>query len=228
MGDPSQILRPLEIDGLPRDDSRQLPLSEALAWMRDFLAHDNPRIGRIGPVCPFVPRALTNQTLWSAVDDSRTPPEVEVAMHEYADEFERLIGELGVDAQFASLVVVFRRITAADAPAAIDAVQRALKVEFVERGFMIGEFHAANETPAASPLAEQGFFPNRAPLSMLAIRTLAPNDRKFLKGEGFSRRDRLRLKRGYLRDQLRRAPNERVREIFGELLDELDDLIAEL
>jgi hypothetical protein len=223
-----ELFTPSQVDGLSRDDSRQGPLGTALVWMRNYLANPDPRVGHDGPVCPFVPLGLTKDTLWLAVDSATTPAEVEATMLEYADEFERRTEGFGTDVQFASIIVVFRRVGAREAPAAIDAVQRRLKVRFVERGLMIGEFHQANETPPASPDAVPGTFPNRAPVSMLAIRALVRNDRKFLTGEGFSVPDRLRLKRGFMRAQYRATANTAWRETLDWVISELDGLIETL
>ena len=40
-------------------------------WTRDFVAQSHPHLGRGGPVCPFVPPAIENDTLWFAVEHIR-------------------------------------------------------------------------------------------------------------------------------------------------------------
>jgi Domain of unknown function (DUF6875) len=35
-------------------------------WIKTFVARPYKDLGRAGPVCPFVPRALENKTLWLA------------------------------------------------------------------------------------------------------------------------------------------------------------------
>jgi hypothetical protein len=179
-------------------------------------------------VCPFVPVGLDRDTLWLVVEEVVFPGDVEAAMLAYLEEFEMLTIGFGATMSSASIIVVFPGIGPADAPSAIDAVQRRLKVHFVERGYMIGEFHAANTTPAVSPKARPGTLPNRSPISMLAIRALVRNDKKFLSGEGFSTPDRLRLKRGFLQSQLLATTNLAWRDTLEWVIADLDSLIETL
>jgi hypothetical protein len=212
------LLRPSEVDALVEAAPHKAVMTEALRWMREFLSRDHPDIGRPGSVCPFVPGAVQRETLLIAADESVDPIDVEATMIAIAQEFEGSIAELGPQAQFAADVVVFPNITASFAPGSIDAVQRRLKPSFVERGVMIGEFHQANETPAASPNATSGFFPNRAPIAMLAIRSAVDGDLRFLKFEGLSAVERLRLLRGYLTGVVRTTASARNRDSAAALL----------
>ncbi len=223
-----ELFSPSAVDSLPKADPQTESLVTALAWLRSYLAQHDPDVGRAGPVCPFVPVGLTRDTLWLVVEAVVSPDEVESAMLAYLEEFEMRTVGFGATMSSASIIVIFPGIGPADAPLAIDAVQRRLKVQFVERGFMIGEFHAANTTPAVSPTATPGTFPNRSPISMLAIRALVRNDKKFLSGEGFSTLDRLRMKRGFLQSQLRATTNLAWRDTLEWVIADLDSLIESL
>jgi hypothetical protein len=222
-----ELFSPSAVDGLPQADPRRQALDTALAWLRSYLAEHDPDVGRDGPVCPFVPLGLTRDTLWLVVEAVVSPDDVASAMLAYLEEFEKRTAGFGAAMSSASIIVVFPGIGPADAPLAIDAVQRRLKVQFVERGYMIGEFHAANTTPAVSATATPGALPNRSPISMLAIRALVRNDKKFLSGEDFSSPDRLRLKRGFIQSQARAATNAAWRDTLEWVIAELDGLIEE-
>jgi hypothetical protein len=56
-------------------------------WTRDFVAseHHSKEVGRVGPVCPFVPRAIGEETLWFAVEHVNDQSTIRVAqlMQEY-------------------------------------------------------------------------------------------------------------------------------------------------
>jgi hypothetical protein len=212
------LLRPSEVDVLAKTAPHQAAMAEGLRWMRDFLSRDHPDIGRPGTVCPFVPGALQRETVLVAADESVDPIDVESTMLAVAKEFEGTLAGLGPQAQFAADLVVFPNVTASFAPGSIDAVQRRLKPSFVERGLMIGEFHQANETPAASPKATPGFYPNRAPIAMLAVRSAVEGDLRFLNFDGLSAVERLRLLRGYLLGVARTTASARSRESAAALL----------
>jgi hypothetical protein len=207
-----RLFLPTEIDALAMSHPDRGPLNVALVWIRDFLSHGHRDIGRANSVCPFIPAALAKETLWLATSEAVDPIDVEQVMVGLANSFETTIPTFGPDAQFAAYVVVFPGVPLEYAPSSIDAVQNRLKPSFVERGLMIGEFHQGNRTPAVSPGATPGFFPNRAPISMLAIRSAVSGDQKFLRFDGLTASERLRLMRGYLRGVVRTTGNPRARE----------------
>ena len=80
-----------------------------------------------------------------------------------------------------ALMVLFPAVGPHDVPWVIDAPQRHLKTEFVERGLMVGEFHAG--PPMAAGLHNPRFRPLRSPVPLLAIRAMVPTDLPFLLGD---------------------------------------------
>jgi hypothetical protein len=101
------------------------------------------------------------------------------------------------DGIFNAVVVTFPVAS----PREIDEAQRRLKVGFVERGLMIGEFHA--DSVVLGLRTRTGtFFPLRTPCPAMAVRHLVKGDRVFLIGknvQGFSCEDQEKMRAAYLR-----------------------------
>src|SRR5262249_49614221 len=85
----------------------------------------------------------------------------------------------GPEAMNKAFLVVFPSLTAGgpEGAALVDKVQASLKPYFVDMGLMLGEFHAANESPG---LRNPAFRPLRSPIPMLAIRHMVESDLPFL------------------------------------------------
>jgi hypothetical protein len=103
----------------------------------------------------------------------------------------------GPDAMNKAFLVVFSSLAAngADGAAVVDKVQASLKKYFVETGLMLGEFHAANQTPG---LRNPDFRPLRSPIPMLAIRHMVESDLPFLIRQSYPPDLRSSFLRSYL------------------------------
>lgn len=153
------------------------------AFLVGFLAKPHAHLGRRGPVCPFIPRALKKDTLLMGMvhtDPSTfTIEAMETLLHEHLMHLqytmEPLAGPMKV---FKSIVLGFPDINTDDAPQYIDQVQQKLKREFTQVGMMLGEFHKLNNTPG---LHNQKFHPLQTPFPALAMRCMVPSDLVFLK-----------------------------------------------
>src|SRR2546423_700700 len=154
---PWHLRSQVEIDQLGRDYA---VLSEILAWVKNYLAQPHVHLGRSGPVCPFVPRALQLDKIWMAVARIETPEQepIKEIIAAYRDVFLSLEPTTGEDALYKAILIIFPDIALADAPILIDGVQKDLKPFFVDQGMMIGEFHELNPTPG---LHNPNFFPLR-------------------------------------------------------------------
>lgn len=89
----------------------------------------------------------------------------------------------GRQRQFKTIVFIFPDISLADAHDLIDGTQADVKAQFVARGLMVGELHAANN---ASCLRNSEFFPLRTPHPCLAIRHMVPGDFVFMTLEHYA------------------------------------------
>lgn len=198
-----QLFAPADLNQLQPDLAY---LSEMTEWVKNFLGKPHPDLGRSGPVCPFVPRALQRDTIRLAVIRTQTmgQAQIEEIVRCYRDQFLELEPKSGELAFYKAIMLVFPDVSPEQAPDLIDAVQQKLKPFFVEQGLMIGEFHQHNETPG---LHNPDFRPLRSPIPMLAIRFMAESDLPFL--ERISDQPQLRVR--YLQAYL-----ERMGSIIGE------------
>ncbi|HYI11614.1 MAG TPA: hypothetical protein VEK57_21330 [Thermoanaerobaculia bacterium] len=154
------------------------PLVATTEWIRQFLARPHPDLGRPGPVCPFVPSAITQDKIWLStvnLGPSDRPAMREVVTR-YRDLFLDLEPKAGEASMWKAIVVVFPNVATEEA-VVIDEIQAELKPHFVEAGLMIGEFHERNE---GEGLRNPNFRPLRSPIPSVAIRFMVDSDLPFL------------------------------------------------
>jgi hypothetical protein len=156
------------------------PLSQVLAWSRDFLVSSHPELGRTGPVCPYTQPSLRKELfhlalpspgcddLSSAVDSLRTR-HATLSLPLSEDDRELL-----------TILLVLPGFDPTDS-VELDELQLKAKNEFVAEGLMIGQFHPVCEEPG---LYNEAFRPLRAPLPLLAVRKLLVFDLPFLLNDG--------------------------------------------
>ena len=189
-------MRVTEVD---RDCDPATPLGRTLGWIREFLVRPHPELGRPGPVCPFAPIALGRDTIWMAEigDASASYESIAAIIIAYRDVFLAMEPKSGPEAINKTFLIVFSSLQAngAEGAAVVDRVQASLKKHFVEMGLMLGEFHAANQSPG---LRNPDFRPLRSPIPMLAIRHMVDSDLPFLNRESYPPKDRAALLRHYL------------------------------
>lgn len=171
-----QLYSPAELTEL----QHELPsLVETMEWVNQFLAKPHPDLGRTGPVCPFLPRALQQNTIRLAVIRSKDmdASQIEDLVMRYRDSFLEMEPQQGNLAFYKSLMLVFPDVSDEEAFTVVDGIQQRLKPFFVKEGLMIGEFHKGNQSPG---LHNPDFRPLRSPIPMLAIRFMAESDLPFL------------------------------------------------
>lgn len=151
-------------------------------WVRSYLCRPHPRLGRPGPVCPYVRKALECGSLLVSV----SPPGIVGTdqaiplMRGYRDWF-TVRGALDPPDPHRALLVVFPVQEDDRVHRTIEEAQRRLKTEFVERGLMIGEFH--DGPPPVPGLWNPDFRPLHSPVPLLAIRPMVANDLAFLRSD---------------------------------------------
>ncbi|MBF6061285.1 amino acid adenylation domain-containing protein [Nocardia terpenica] len=159
-----------------------LPARHALVsdWLDTYICAPHERLGRSGPVCPFVRPALTAGQLSlvyrGGIDGSDPDAVIDILRRELR-RFRRIhSGTPKSGVALDSLLVVFP-----DMPPEhclmLDMIYPGLKEFAVTRGLMVGQFHPhCNEPAVRNPI-----FPvSRAPVPMLAARLMAPHDILFL------------------------------------------------
>jgi len=163
--------------GLTKDD---LDALRAVAdWTTTFVATPDKGVGRAGPVCPFVPQALQQNTLWFAPEQiaDRSVSDVVALVSDY----QRLLLDArptdGDDAIFKSIVVVLTDLPANRAGKLFDDVLRDLAVpSYAQDGFVMGGFFRSNRGPA---IYNPSFQPFMSPVPFLLIRLAVISDWKF-------------------------------------------------
>ena len=167
-------------------------------YLREFLSKPNPLLGRAGPTCPYMPRALKLDTVRIGVAPSgtaATAAEMVLFVRGFIPIYEELAPQAGPTATFKALLLLFPHIPIASAPELIDGTQAALKEQFVSRGLMLGEFHLLNNTPA---LHNSRFFPLRTVCPALAIRQMVPSDLVFLSADKYPVQRRVAFLQSYV------------------------------
>jgi hypothetical protein len=167
-----------DIAGAPALFDRHPGYELVLRWMDEFITRPDPRLNRTGPVCPRVaPARRQNLIHLVTVRTSGRSAETAVAVGPHlADLFEQLL-PAGPARRAGSLLALFPDVAAADGPEFIDRGHRLLRMGFVERGLMIGEFHPDSEVASVH---NPGFRVMRSPVPMFAVRALSIHDLMFL------------------------------------------------
>jgi len=171
------------------DGSRPNIHQATLSYARGFLARPHSGVRRPGPVCPYMPKSLQLDSIKFAVVRTADVPRGELRrtlgrlLLDFLPEFEAMEPSKGRQRQYKTVVFVFPDVALVDARDVIDGAQADTKPQFVSRGLMVGEFHAANN---AASLRNPDFFPLRTPHPCLAIRHMVPGDFVFMTLEDYS------------------------------------------
>ncbi|WP_133254215.1 DUF6875 domain-containing protein [Phenylobacterium deserti] len=159
------------------------PARQALVRMAryvdEFLTAAHPELGRTGVVCPFARRAIQqNQIHLTACDVSGEKPEDEALILEGMARLRGLLDGAGSDKPaHRAVVAVFPRLSEPHGARMIEKIQRALKLSFVQRQLMIGQFYPSCPEPG---LWSAGFRPLQSPVISLAIRNITVFDAPFM------------------------------------------------
>jgi hypothetical protein len=149
-----------------------------LDWVGGYVSRPHAELGRRGPVCPFVARALASDCIslcaWHMPRDPRLEAMVEavdLGMQRF-----RELSEASHEPALTSLVIVFEQL---GEPFwhLIDDVHRIAKPRAVADGLMLGQFHPACEVPAVH---NPEFPVSRAPLPLIVVRHMTTHDILFL------------------------------------------------
>ncbi|MDI3403254.1 DUF6875 domain-containing protein [Streptomyces cavernicola] len=145
-------------------------------WVREYLCHSHPDLGRDGPVCPYTVRALEREALYGVVWPYPVSEVGELTriMRGYVHWFDR---SCGADADHA-LLAAFPTVPRSRQAELIEGTQRQLKTSVAQQGLMIGEFH--DGPPSAPGVRNPAFRPLRSPVPLLAVRHMVRSDHVFL------------------------------------------------
>lgn len=167
----------------PKDHIRRrfpADCAAVLEWVYDYVSEPHRDLGRLGPVCPFVPPALKDGSLVFSVRydvtgaDRTHIVETLVAEMDAFDAAAPPLPQTGI--QLHSRLVSYPLLEI-EGWQALDDAYLNLKDRAVQRGLMVGQFH-----PACKELAirNPAFRVSRAPHALVAMRRMAPHDILFL------------------------------------------------
>lgn len=153
---------------------------EAMArFVAEFLAGPHPDLGRPGAVCPFAREATGRDLIRLTACTCTDEDAIVEGLGELRGELAALglwPGTPGVEPHRA-IIAVFPRLRGPDDARMIEGVQKSLKLSFVERGMMIGQFYPGCAEPG---LWNSAFRPLQAPVISLAMRDITIFDAPFM------------------------------------------------
>lgn len=154
-------------------------MSRLVDWLHGYISRPHPRIGRDGPVCPFVPRSIRADALRFVLHgeiDGTDPDQIVALLLAYRTTFLDSTPSSAVQRRHRSLVVVLPGV-AVEHQLALDQVHRVAKDEIVRSGLMLGQFYQrCPETAARNP----EFPVSTGPVPCFVLRHMAPHDVLFL------------------------------------------------
>jgi hypothetical protein len=160
--------------------SDRAALQTVADWIQTFITRPHKDLGRAGPVCPFVPRALELDALWLAPERiaNHSASDLVQLMNGYRQLLVRAEPTEGDNASSKAIVIVFSDLPADRVSDYLgDArIQQLKRQAYAEDGVVIGEFHARNEGTA---IRNASFQPFKAPVPFLLMRPAVVGDWMF-------------------------------------------------
>jgi hypothetical protein len=167
-----------------------------MRWLDEFVTQPHPALGRPGAVCPRLAPALRADTVWLvAVNACGASPQHGAACGRLLLEmFEDIAA--GPHRSSTALLGLFPDLPSRRAADFIDGGHRLLRPEAVERGLMLGEFHADS---TVGGVHNRALAVMRCPAPTLAVRAMTPHDLLFADQPATPPVDRLHFLRAYQR-----------------------------
>ncbi|RYF09355.1 MAG: hypothetical protein EOO40_07045 [Deltaproteobacteria bacterium] len=156
-----------------------LDLQTVFAWTKDYIGKGHPELGRNGPICPFIPRALRdNRLLVTLRPEVRGPDaqQVEQLLLEHVAAFVRLYPARQAKDAYNSLLLVFNKLPDSGG-AVVDEVHTRQKSSLMRRGIMLSNFHPLCDKPGIKNAA---FTLYKAPFPCIVMRHMSLHDIIFL------------------------------------------------
>lgn len=151
---------------------------KAINWIERFVLKEYSEINRPGAVCPLLARTIKANLLWLVAITSHTQSANEAYQKgQYLADLYPQIFKRPREHRLGALLTIFPNLDPGCASNFIDDGHRRLRMDFVRRGLMIGEFHLLS--PVGS-IHNPDFMVMRCPVPMFAVRALSPHDVKFL------------------------------------------------
>ena len=179
------------VAGAPHLYGRYPMYRPALEWLETFVAQPHPQLPRGGHVCPRLAPAVARNQVWLVAMHAERACAEEA--HDKGRHLADLFGALfpaSVEARAGALLGIFSHLAPDDGATFIDGGHRLLRMSFVERGLMIGEFHPAS---TVASVHNPELLVMRSPVPMFAVRALSPHDVLFLDSDAATPGERPRI-----------------------------------
>ncbi|WP_435612053.1 DUF6875 domain-containing protein [Streptomyces sp. bgisy159] len=149
-------------------------MTEARDWIAAYTPRPHPELGRSGVVCPYMVKALRRRYVDMVEFDANRGDEALAALaRERLADLRRRAEEAGKDRIYLVNMIVPVGLPSDEAKAMVGRVHNALKPEWVEAGYMLGDFWPDHETIG---LHNDDFRPFTSPLPLLGMRHIVPAD----------------------------------------------------
>lgn len=149
-------------------------------WIKAYVVMPHKDLGRGGPVCPFVGKAMEHNTLWLAAEQiaDRGATDVVQLVNDYKERLLRAEPVQGDAIAFKAIVVALTGVSAERASDILsDALSpQLLNTSYAQDGVVIGQFHERNEGTA---IYNPDFHPFRSPVPFVLLRHAHVTDWKF-------------------------------------------------
>ncbi|CAF1373173.1 unnamed protein product [Adineta ricciae] len=150
-------------------------------YIQDFLCQNNEYINRSGPVCPFVPVAFKQKTIYFFISNdeytnkTRFIQMIERCKNDFLCKLQP-VNATKSKLVYKCLLILIRSLNIPHN--LIDEIQTELKPTFIiQHGLMFGEFHQSSNSNA---IRNENFYPFRTRTPLLVIRYMVANDLIFL------------------------------------------------
>lgn len=205
---------PADVDRSTPPDARDR-LARAWAWINDFPVNPHPDLGRTGPVCPYMGRALRREYVELDGFDARSGDDACVArLRELRERLRQRSAELGDESIYLVYFLVPYGLSEEELTAMMQRVHARVRPEFVRSGMLAGDFWPGHEAPG---LHSPTFRPFASPFPLFPIRNMVPADLPFFAGAHVPAKIRVEYL-GYYR----RFFDDRLPESWRRRLDEAE------
>jgi hypothetical protein len=173
-------------------DSKRCPFTEQwLSWVTSYIANEDRRLGRPGPVCPCVPGVLRTSSMHLV----RIGPDTHNVLDVVKENGLRFLETMRMKHSHSILYCVALIFTpfSPQHQGSLVEVHHQLKPWFIARGLMLGEFYPGNSKPSVH---SSQVTPMDCPVHALVIRASTAHDLLFVENdETYTQAERESMKR---------------------------------
>ncbi len=146
---------------------------DILPYVTEFLTAKHPY--RNGVMCPFVPQALKNKTIYFTYFDNHDISGSAVLLDSCIELFKQMVGD-----DHGAIIILFRPDFAV---ADLLAIHIDNKIKCIKNFIMLGALY---KNSSASSLHSEYYFPLRTPTPSLVLRDITSSDLAFLEPDHYS------------------------------------------